>query len=158
VPQSLTPFLWFDNRAEEATRFYVSVFQDAEILSINRYGDAGPGQEGTVMTTEFLLNGQSFVALNGGPEYKFTPAISFVIHCDTQDEVDHYWDRLSEGGEPNVCGWLTDKFGVTWQVVPNILMELMQDADREKANRVTEAMLQMTKIEIPKLQAAYDQA
>lgn len=158
MPQKVTPFLWFDDQSEEATNFYASIFKNSEILSISRYGEAGPGQAGKVMTTAFRLNGQDFVALNGGPEYKFTPAISFVIDCETQDEVDHYWDKLSEGGESNACGWTTDKFGVTWQVVPRILPELLQDADREKANRVMQAMLQMTKLDIAKLKAAYDQA
>ncbi len=155
MAQSITPFLWFDSQAEEATNYYLSVFADSELLNIVRYGEAGPGAPGTVMTTEFRLNDQTFVALNGGPHYQFSPATSFVINCDTQEEVDHYWEKLSEGGEPNQCGWTTDKFGVTWQIVPRILLELMADPDREKANRVTQAMLQMTKIEIPLLQAAY---
>jgi len=154
MSQKLTPFLWFDDQAEEATNFYASIFKDSEILSISRYGEVGPGNPGKVMTTAFRLNGQDFVALNGGPEYTFTPAISFVIDCETQDEVDHYWDNLSEGGQPNRCGWTTDKFGVTWQVVPRILPELLHDEDREKANRVMQAMLQMNKLEIAALQAA----
>jgi predicted 3-demethylubiquinone-9 3-methyltransferase (glyoxalase superfamily) len=120
-----------------------------------RYGEAGPGDAGTVMTTEFRLNNQTFVALNGGPMYRFSPATSFVINVDTQDEVDHYWEKLTEGGQPEQCGWTTDKFGVTWQIVPRILPELLSDPDREKANRVMAAMLQMTKIEIAPLEAAY---
>lgn len=155
MAQSITPFLWFDTQAGEATDYYLSVFADSELLNVVHYGEAGPGEAGQVMTAEFRLNNQTFVALNGGPHYQFSPATSFVINCDTQDEVDHYWEKFSEGGEPNQCGWTTDKFGVTWQVVPRILLELMADPDREKANRVTQAMLQMTKIEIPLLKAAY---
>jgi predicted 3-demethylubiquinone-9 3-methyltransferase (glyoxalase superfamily) len=155
MSHSITPFLWFDSQAEEAVNYYLSVFADSELLSMARYSEVGPGEPGSVMTAEFRLNDQKFVALNGGPVYQFSPATSFVINCDTQDEVDHYWEKLSEGGEPNQCGWTTDKFGVTWQVVPRILLELMADPDREKANRVVAAMLQMTKIEIAPLQAAY---
>jgi predicted 3-demethylubiquinone-9 3-methyltransferase (glyoxalase superfamily) len=155
MAETITPFLWFDTQAEEATNYYLSVFADSELLSVVRYGEAGPGDAGTVMTTEFRLNNQTFVALNGGPMYRFSPATSFVINVDTQDEVDHYWEKLTEGGQPEQCGWTTDKFGVTWQIVPRILPELLSDPDREKANRVMAAMLQMTKIEIAPLEAAY---
>ena len=156
MAQKITPFLWFDNQAEEAARFYVSVFKDAEVLSIDRYGEAGPGAAGTVMTVSFRLAGQEFVALDGGPQFTFTEAVSFVIDCASQDEVDYFWDKLSAGGEPGPCGWLKDKFGLSWQVVPAVLTELLQDEDREKANRVMQAMLQMTKIDIAKLQQAYE--
>ena len=153
--QKITPFLWFDNNAEEAMNFYVSIFKDAKILSVARYGEAGPGPAGTVMTAEFQLFGQEFVALNGGPRFKFTEAISFVVNCGTQEEVDEYWEKLSEGGEKSRCGWLKDKFGLSWQVVPTILAELMGDKDPEKSKRVMQAMLQMDKIEIEPLKRAH---
>ena len=154
--QKITPFLWFDNNAEEAANFYVSVFKNSKLLNIARYGEVGPGPNGTVMTVEFELNGQEFVALNGGPQFKFNEAISFVVNCDTQEEVDYYWERLSEGGEKSRCGWLKDKFGVGWQVTPTILGKLMADNDQEKANRVMQAMLKMDKLEIEPLQRAYE--
>ena len=157
MAQKITPFLWFDNQAEEATNFYVSVFKDAEVLGVSRYGEAGPGPAGTVMTTSFRLAGQEFVALNGGPQFKFTEAVSFVIDCQTQDEVDYYWEKLSEGGEKGPCGWLKDKFGLSWQVVPTILDELLQDEDRERADRVMRAMLGMSKLDIAELKRAYEQ-
>jgi predicted 3-demethylubiquinone-9 3-methyltransferase (glyoxalase superfamily) len=156
MSQKITPFLWFDDNAEEAARYYVSIFKDAEILSVNRVGDAGA--ESPVLTASFRLNNQEFVALNGGPEYKFTPATSFAIDCASQEEVDYLWEKLSDGGETNVCGWLTDKYGLSWQVVPTVLVELLQDEDPVKANRVMQAMLQMTKIDIAKLREAYNQA
>ena len=156
--RKITPFLWFDDKAEEATNFYVSIFKNSEILSVNRYGPAGPGPEGTVMTTSFRLDGLGFMALNGGPEFKFTEAVSFYIDCESQEEVDYFWDRLTEGGEPGPCGWLKDKFGLSWQVIPSTLGELLQDPDRERAGRVMQAMLQMGKIDVAKLQQAYDQA
>lgn len=154
--QKITPFLWFDNNAEEAANFYVSVFKDAKILSVSRYGDAGPGPKGTVMVAEFQIEGQEFVALNGGPRFKFTEAISFVVNCGTQEEVNYFWDRLSEGGEKSRCGWLKDKFGLWWQVVPMVLGKLMSDSDQEKVKRVTEAMLKMDRIDIEPLQRAYE--
>jgi predicted 3-demethylubiquinone-9 3-methyltransferase (glyoxalase superfamily) len=157
MAQKITPFLWFDDRAEEAANFYVSVFKNAEILSVSRYGEAGPGPAGSVMVVSFRLDGQEFTALNGGPQFTFTEAVSFVIDCANQEEVDYYWDRLTEGGEPGPCGWLKDKFGLSWQVVPKILTDLLQDEDSAKANRVMQAMLQMTKIEIAKLREAYEQ-
>lgn len=153
--QKITPFLWFDNNAEEAMNFYVSIFKDAKILTVSRYGEAGPGPAGTVMTAEFQLFGQEFVALNGGPRFKFTEAISFVVNCESQEEVDDYWEKLSEGGEKSRCGWLKDKFGLWWQVVPTILAELMSDPDAQKSKRVMQAMLQMDKIEIEPLKRAH---
>ena len=156
MTQKITPFLWFDTNAEEAMDFYVSIFNDAEVLSVSRYGEGGPGPEGSVIVASFRLNGQEFMALNGGPQFKFTEAVSFVITCQSQEEVDHYWDRLSEGGEPGQCGWLKDKFGLSWQVVPSALGELMSGQDGERSNRVMQAMLQMTKMDIAKLQHAYD--
>ncbi|MCQ8118054.1 VOC family protein [Methylomonas rosea] len=144
----ITPFLWFDDQAEPAMNFYVSIFKNSKVLSVNRYGDAGPGPKDSVMTANFELDGQVFTALNGGPMYQLSPAISFVVHCETQAEVDHYWEKLSEGGKENQCAWLEDKFGVTWQIVPNILIELLSDPDPLKAGRVMQAMLQMTKIDI----------
>lgn len=154
--QKITPFLWFDNNAEEAANFYVSVFKDSKILSVSRYGDAGPGPKGSAMVAEFQIQGQAFVALNGGPRFKFTEAISFVVNCETQEEVNYFWDRLSEGGEKSRCGWLKDKFGLWWQVVPTVLGKLMSDKDKEKVKRVTEAMLQMDRIDIEPLQRAYE--
>ena len=154
--QKITPFLWFDNNAEEAANFYVSVFKNSKVLNIARYGEVGPGPKGTVMTVEFELDGQEFVALDGGPQFKFTEAVSFVVNCDTQEEVDYYWERLSEGGEKSRCGWLRDKFGLGWQVTPTILGKLLADKDQEKANRVMQAMLKMDKLDIEPLQRAYE--
>jgi len=154
--QKITPFLWFDNNAEEAMNFYTSIFRNSRIVSVSRYGDES-GQVGTVMTATFALNGQEFMALNGGPHFKFTEAISFFVNCETQEEVDELWEKLSEGGEKGQCGWLKDKFGVSWQIVPNALGELLGDKDPEKSKRVMEAMLQMHKIDIGKLKQAYEQ-
>jgi len=152
--RKIQPFLWFDDQAEAAVNFYVSIFDDAEITQIARYGEAGPGPKGSVMTISFELAGQSFIALNGGPRYRFTEAVSFMVECKDQAEVDRYWDRLSEGGEPGPCGWLKDRFGLSWQIVPSVLMELIGDPDPEKARRATQAMLRMRKIDIAKLEAA----
>lgn len=152
--QKITPFLWFDGQAEEAMNFYVSIFRNSKVLTVNRYGEAGPGPRGTVMTASFLLDGQEFVALNGGPQYKFTPAISFVVNCETQQEVDAYWDKLSAGGREDQCAWLQDKFGVSWQIVPRVLIELLNDPDPAKAQRVMAAMMKMKKIDIAALQRA----
>jgi predicted 3-demethylubiquinone-9 3-methyltransferase (glyoxalase superfamily) len=152
--QQITPFLWFNDNAEEAVNFYVSIFKDAKILETSRYGDAGPGPKGSVMTMKFQLNGLEFVALNGGPHYTFTHAVSFVINCKDQAEVDHYWDKLIEGGKPSQCGWLSDKYGLSWQITPTILIKLLQDPDPAKAKRVMEAMMKMVKIDIPKLEEA----
>jgi predicted 3-demethylubiquinone-9 3-methyltransferase (glyoxalase superfamily) len=154
--QKITPFLWFDTQAEEAASFYVSLFKNSRVKTVSRYSDAGPGPKGTAMTVQFDLNGQEFIALNAGPKFKFTPAVSFVINCETQDEVDYYWDKLSAGGRPDQCGWVTDKFGLSWQVIPTVLGRLMADKDAKKAQRVMQAMLQMKKIDIGELQAAAD--
>jgi len=150
----ITPFLWFDGRAEEAASFYTSIFKNSKLGRIARYGDAGPGAEGAVMSASFQIDGQEFVALNGGPQFKFTPAISFLVHCETQDEVDHLWEKLSNGGQEIQCGWVTDKFGVTWQIVPTILGQLLADKDSAKVSRVTKAMLQMKKLDIGRLKQA----
>jgi len=155
--QKITPFLWFDDQAEAAADFYTSVFKDSRILGVSRYGEAGPGREGTVMVVTFELEGQRFTALNGGPSFKFTEAISFEVDCETQEEVDELWEKLTaEGGEESMCGWLKDKYGLSWQIVPKILGELMGDEDPEKAKRVTEAMLKMRKLEIAELKRAYE--
>ena len=154
--QKITPFLWFDNNAEEAMNFYTSIFKNSKVLTVSRYGEAGPGPSGTVMTAEFELEGQEFVALNGGPRFQFTEAISFVVNCETQEEVDYFWARLSEGGQKSRCGWLKDKFGLWWQVVPVILAELMNDKDPEKSKRVMQSMLTMNKIEIEPLKRAHE--
>jgi predicted 3-demethylubiquinone-9 3-methyltransferase (glyoxalase superfamily) len=156
--QKITPFLWFDGKAEEAVNFYVSIFKNSKVGSITRYGDAGPGPKGTVMIATFQLEGQDFIALNGGPQYSFTPAISLFVDCKTQEEVDDLWNKLSEGGKTDRCGWLRDKYGLSWQIVPSTLRELMADKDPEKSKRVMKAMLQMTKIDIQGLKQAYDQA
>jgi predicted 3-demethylubiquinone-9 3-methyltransferase (glyoxalase superfamily) len=150
----ITPFLWFDTEAEEAATFYTSVFPDSRISRIERYGSAGPGLEGSVMTVDFELNGQRFIALNGGPQYTFTEAVSFAVHCETPDEVDHYWTRLADGGEEGPCGWLKDRFGLSWQVVPTRLLELLGDPDRDKAQRVMAAMMKMSKLDVAELEAA----
>jgi predicted 3-demethylubiquinone-9 3-methyltransferase (glyoxalase superfamily) len=153
--KKITPFLWFDGKAEEAMNFYVSTFKNSKIVSVTRYGEAGLGPKGTVMTAKFELDGQEFVALNGGPLFTFTEAISFVVNCETQQEVDEFWGKLSKGGTKSRCGWLKDKYGLSWQVVPTVLPELIQDKDPEKSQRVMQAMLQMDKIEIEALKRAY---
>jgi predicted 3-demethylubiquinone-9 3-methyltransferase (glyoxalase superfamily) len=153
--QKITPFLWFDDKAEEAANFYTSIFKNSKILGISRYGDAGPGPKGTVMMATFQIEGQEFMALNGGPHYTFSPAISFFVNCETQTEVDELWEKLTAGGREVQCGWLQDKFGVSWQIVPKVLMELMQDKDPAKSQQVFKAMLQMTKIDIDGLKRAY---
>ncbi len=153
--QKITPFLWFDGRAEEAANFYTSIFKNSKILNVARYGEAGPGPAGSAMTVTFELEGQKFIALNGGPHYSFTPAISFFVDCETQAEVDELWAKLTAGGGEVQCGWLKDKFGLSWQVIPRALMELMGDKDPAKSQRVFKAMLQMTKIDIEGLQRAY---
>ena len=152
----ITPFLWFDHNAEEAAQFYVAVFKNSRIVTTTRYGDAGPGPAGSVMTVVFELDGQEFIALNGGPQFRFTEAISFSIDCQTQEEVNTYWTKLSEGGEEGPCGWLTDKYGLSWQINPTILGEMLNDPDPLRARRVMEAMLKMKKIEIEVLRRAYD--
>lgn len=154
--QKITPFLWFNDNAEEAINFYTSIFKNSKIGSVARYGEAGPGPKGSVMTATFQLEGQEFIALNGGPHFKFTEAISFVVDCETQEEVDEFWEKLSAGGEKSRCGWLKDKFGLSWQIVPDVLGKLMQDKDPEKSKRVMQAMLKMDKLIIADLQKAYD--
>ena len=158
--QKITPFLWFDNQAEEAAKFYTSVFENSKVGKILRYDEAAAkaagGPVGSVLTIEFEIGGQKFTALNGGPEFKFNEAISFVVNCNTQKEVDYFWEKLSaDGGQESQCGWLKDKFGVSWQIVPTVLIEMLQDKDSEKSERVMKAMLQMQKIDIKKLNAAY---
>jgi predicted 3-demethylubiquinone-9 3-methyltransferase (glyoxalase superfamily) len=151
----ITPFLWFDNQAEEAMNFYVSIFKNSKVGSVTRYGEAGPGPKGTVMSATFQLDGQDFFALNGGPLFKFTEAISFYVNCETQTEVDYFWDKLVSGGTPSRCGWLKDKYGLSWQIIPTALGQMLGDKDARKAARVMQAMLQMQKIDIKKLEAAY---
>jgi predicted 3-demethylubiquinone-9 3-methyltransferase (glyoxalase superfamily) len=150
----ITPWLWFDTEGEEAANFYTSVFPHSRIVEVTRYGAAGPRPEGMVMTVSFELDGQSFVALNGGPDFTFNEAISFEVSCKTQDEVDAFWTKLSEGGEEGPCGWLKDKYGVSWQIIPTALPELLSDPDQEKSQRVMRAMLEMKKIEIDDLERA----
>ena len=154
--QKITPFLWFDGKAEEAMNFYVSVFKNSKVGKVTRYGEGAPAPKGTVMSATFQLEGQEFIALNGGPMYKFTPAISFFVNCETQQEVDELWDKLSAGGAEQQCGWLTDRYGVSWQIVPSLLGTLLGDKDAAKAQRVMQAMLQMRKIDIKGLQQAAD--
>jgi len=154
--QKITPFLWFDGQAEEAMNFYVSVFKNSRVGKVTRYGAGAPAPEGTVMSATFQLEGQEFIALNGGPMYRFTPAISFFVSCETQQEVDELWAKLSAGGEQQQCGWLKDKYGVSWQIIPSLLGKLLGDKDAAKAQRVMQAMLQMRKIEIRGLQQAAD--
>jgi predicted 3-demethylubiquinone-9 3-methyltransferase (glyoxalase superfamily) len=152
--RKIAPCLWFDGNAEEAANHYVSIFPNSKITEISRYGDAGPLPKGTVLTVAFELDGQSFTALNGGPQFKFTEAVSFWISCENQEEVDHYWNRLCEGGKEQQCGWLRDRFGLSWQVVPDCLPELIQSPDAAKAKRVMEAMFRMSKLDIATLEAA----
>ncbi len=156
VTQKIVPFLWFDGKAEEAARFYVSIFPNSKLdEDVSHYGDEGLAEEGSVMTVTFELAGLEFIALNGGPEYSFTEAISFVVNCETQDEVDYYWEKLTaDGGKPVQCGWLKDKYGISWQIVPTVLGELMTDPDSEKSGRVMKAMLQMVKLDIDGLKRA----
>jgi predicted 3-demethylubiquinone-9 3-methyltransferase (glyoxalase superfamily) len=154
--QKITPFLWFDGQAEEAAKFYTSIFKNSKIESVARFPEGSPAPAGTVMTVAFRLDGQEFVALNGGPEFKFTEAISFVVNCETQEEVDEFWEKLSAGGKEMQCGWLKDKYGVSWQIVPTILSELLQSRDPEKSKRVMQALLQMVKLDIKRLQEAYE--
>jgi predicted 3-demethylubiquinone-9 3-methyltransferase (glyoxalase superfamily) len=159
--EKITPFLWFDHQAEEAAKFYTSVFENSKVGKILRYDEAAAkaagGPVGSVLTIEFEIGGQKFTALNGGPEFKFNEAISFVVNCDTQEEVDYFWEKLSaDGGQESQCGWLKDKFGVSWQIVPTILIEMLQDKDSEKSERVMKAMLQMQKIDIKTLKEAYE--
>jgi len=153
--QKISPFLWFDSQAEDAAKFYISVFKNSKILHISRYGKVGPGPAGSVMTVVFQLDGNEFIALNGGPIFKFNEAVSFMVECKTQEELDYYWEKLSRGGEKIQCGWLKDKYGLSWQVIPTILGEMLTDPDPKKSQRVMEAMLQMKKIDIEGLKKAY---
>jgi predicted 3-demethylubiquinone-9 3-methyltransferase (glyoxalase superfamily) len=156
--QKITTYLWFDNNAEEAMNFYVSIFKNSKILEVVRYGDAGPGPKGTVMAGTFQLEGQEFMALNGGPQFKFTEAISLFVNCETQEEVGDLWKKLTAGGgAPSQCGWLKDKFGLSWQIVPSVLLKMLADKDAVKSKRVMEAMLQMSKIDISRLKQVYEQ-
>jgi len=155
IQQRITPFLWFDSQAEEAAKLYCSIFKNSEMGQIVRYGDVGPGPKGQVMIVTFKIEGQEFTALNGGPRFKFDEAISFVINCETQEEMDYYWDSLTaDGGQESQCGWLKDKFGLSWQIVPTMIGELMSDKDPEKAGRVMQAVMQMKKIDLQKLKDA----
>lgn len=155
--QKITPFLWFDGKAEEAVNFYTSIFKNSKIGDIRRYGAAGPGPKGTVMSASFELEGQEFIALNGGPQFTFSPAISFFVNCKTQKEVDELWEKLSTGGEKLQCGWLKDKYGVSWQIIPDALGKMLNDPDPQKSQRVMKAMMQMRKIDIEGLKQAYEQ-
>jgi predicted 3-demethylubiquinone-9 3-methyltransferase (glyoxalase superfamily) len=158
IKKKITPFLWFDNNAEEAMNFYVSIFKDSKIIEVSRYGDAGPGPKGSVMSGTFQLEGQEFIALNGGPYFKFTEAISLFVNCESQQEVDDLWNKLtSDGGAPSQCGWLKDKFGLSWQIIPSILTKMLTDKDPVKSKRVMEAMLKMIKIDVNALKKAYEQ-
>ena len=154
--KNISTCLWFDGRAEEAMKFYTSIFKDSKAGSVTRYGEGGPGKKGSVMTASFELQGQDFMALNAGPTFKFSPAISFVVYCKTQKELDDYWTRLLEGGAPQQCGWLTDKFGLSWQIVPAILPKMMRDKDAAKSNRVMQAIMKMVKLDIKTLKQAYE--
>lgn len=154
--QRITPFLWFDGNAEEAANFYVSIFKDSSIKKVVRYSEAGPGQAGSVMTVQFELEGFKFTALNGMPNFEFNESVSFVVNGESQEEVDYYWEKLTFEGEEQVCGWLKDKYGLSWQVVPVVMVEMMSDPDHEKVKKVTEAMLKMVKIDIDELKQAYE--
>ena len=154
--EKITPCLWFDGNGEEAMNFYVSIFKNSKIKTTSRYGDTGPGQKGSLLTGIFQLDGRDFMVLNGGPMYKFTPAISLSVDCKTQEELDEYWDKLSAGGEIQMCGWLVDRYGVSWQIVPSVLGALMTDKDPKKSERVMKALFQMKKLDIKTLQDAYD--
>lgn len=153
----ITPFLWFDNNAEEAVTFYVSIFRNSKVGTITRYGEAGPGPKGTVMSMTFQLEGQELYAINGGPLFKFTEAISFFVNCETQEEVDYFWEKLRDEGRPSQCGWLKDKYGLSWQIIPSVLMKMLGDKDAKKSQRVMQAMLKMEKIDISQLKQAYEQ-
>ena len=158
VQQKITTFLWFDKNAEEAVNFYVSIFKNSSIRRTAHYGDSGPSPKGTVMTIDFVLDGQEFTALNGGPEFKFNEAISQVVHCKTQEEVDYFWEKLSAGGQIIECGWLKDKFGLAWQIVPDVLLDWIQDDDPQRKDRVMKAMMKMKKLDVAKLKQAANEA
>jgi predicted 3-demethylubiquinone-9 3-methyltransferase (glyoxalase superfamily) len=154
--QKISPFLWFDSQAEEAAKFYTSIFPNSKIIKVARYGEAGPGKPGTAMTVEFQLEGQTFIALNGGPLFKFTEAISFVVNCQSQEEVDFFWEKLLDGGTESQCGWLKDRFGLSWQITPTALIQLLSDPDPKRSQRAMKAMLEMRKIDIAALKRAAD--
>jgi len=154
--QKITPFLWFDGKAEEAMNYYVSLIPNSKVISMTRVGEAGPGPKGSVLTANFVLHGVEFVALNGGPQFKFNEAVSFLINCETQEEVDRYWEKLSEGGQKGDCGWLKDKYGLSWQITPIQLMQMLKDKDQKKVDRVLKAMMQMKKLDIQELKQAYE--
>jgi predicted 3-demethylubiquinone-9 3-methyltransferase (glyoxalase superfamily) len=156
--QKIMNCLWFNDNAEEAVNFYVKIFKNSKVINVTQYGEGMPLPKGTVMTVSFTLDGQEFLALNGGPTYSFTPAISLMVSCKTQEELDNFWDKLSEGGQPGQCGWLTDKYGLSWQIVPSMIGEIMSGGDDEKRHRMMEALVQMTKLDIKKLQEAYEHA
>ena len=157
ITQKITPFLWFDSNAEEAMNFYVSVFKNSKVGTVTRYGDAGPGPKGSVLTASFELQGEKFVALNGGPQFKFTEAISFVINCENQQEIDYFWNKLTEnGGQESMCGWLKDKYGLSWQVTPTVMNDMLGSGDKERIARVTQAFLKMKKFDIDALKRAYE--
>jgi len=156
INQRITPFLWFDNQAEEAMNFYVSIFKNSKTGTVTRYGETGPGAKGSVMTASFTLDGQEFVALNGGPQFPFTEAVSFMVNCESQEEVDYYWDKLSAGGKEVQCGWLKDKFGLSWQIVPAEFFELISKGTQEQSDRVMAAMMKMVKMDLAKLKDAYN--
>jgi predicted 3-demethylubiquinone-9 3-methyltransferase (glyoxalase superfamily) len=156
ISQRITPFLWFDTQAEKAANYYVSIFQSSKVHTVTRYGETGPGKNGSVMTVGFELDGQQFTALNAGPQFPFTEAISFVVNCETQDEIDYFWEKLSAGGQEVQCGWLKDKFGLCWQIVPTDFFEMISSGNREQTDRVMTAMMQMVKMDLAKLKQAYN--
>jgi predicted 3-demethylubiquinone-9 3-methyltransferase (glyoxalase superfamily) len=156
VPQKITPFLWFDTQAEEAANFYASIFKNSKVGLITRYGDTGPGKKGSVMTVAFELDGVQFTALNAGPQFPFTEAVSFVVNCESQEEIDYYWEKLSAGGKEVQCGWLKDKFGLCWQIVPTEFFDLVSKGTQEQSDRVMTAMMQMVKMDLAKLKQAYN--
>ena len=158
MQKKITPFLWFDDNAEEAANFYVSIFKNSKVLGVSHYGKEGPGDDGTVMTVSFVLDGEEFIALNGGPTYKFSGAVSFLVSCDTQEEIDHLWEKLSEGGEKSECGWLKDKFGMSWQIDPSFIPKVLAEGDGPRLDRVTKAVWQMQKLDLRVLQEAYQGA
>ena len=157
ISQKVTPFLWFDTQAEEAANFYVSIFKNSKVTAITRYGDSGPGPKGSVMTVAFTLDGQQFTALNAGPQFPFTEAVSFVVNCETQNEIDYFWEKLSAGGKKVECGWLKDKFGLSWQIVPTEFFEMISNATPEQSDRVMRALMQMEKLDLAKLKQAYNE-
>ena len=157
ISQKITPFLWFDTQAEEAANFYVSIFKNSKVTAMTRYGDSGPGPKGSVMTVAFTLDGQQFTALNAGPQFPFTEAVSFVVNCETQDEIDYFWEKLSAGGKKVECGWLKDKFGLSWQVVPTEFFEMISNATPQQSDRVMRALMQMQKLDLAKLKQAYNE-